>query len=540
MAVDRLLHGPELLSSSLKPGRLRWAILVVGYVALYIFLDWVSSLDTLSKVGVTPWNPQPGLTLAFLLILNFRYLPLVFLAAFLSDFLTHRGVDFFSPMIEALIHTIAYGATAWLLKKTFRFDPHLRKVADLLLLLGVMAFTTPVAAVLTVFPSIYFGEMEIGIAQDAILHHMLGDYIGVVVITPLLLRLYAGMLKFRLSGEVIAQAIGIGVVLEIVFALDVTEEARLFYLLFLPLIWIVLRHGLNGAALGGAAIQIGVIAASVIDEGDVATLVELQVLLLTVAVTGLFTGAVVDERREAEAQRRQLHGHLAHLARLSMGGEIASGLAHELNQPLAAFANYMRAASTLLERGESGIAEAQEALSKAEQLSIRAGEILRRLRDFLRRGEVSLRPINLSVVVKDAVELAAPAIRGRRISIEVADGIGNFTVMADRIQLTQVLLNLIVNGVESIEHAGHVTGRVSIAAREEDGEMVRIFVADTGPGIPQDNAERIFQSFFTTKPEGMGLGLSISQTLIEAHGGRIWYDSGAFQLTVPMATEANG
>lgn len=528
--------------------RLRlWPELAVagGYIVLYLLLDWGSSFHALPGVGITPWNPPPGLSLVLLLLFGLRFAPLLFVAALVAEVLV-RGIPAPLPgLISCVAPTIGYTFSAWLLRRKFNFDPELKTLRDLLLLMFVAAAATPLVAIAAVAPYLPTSLID---GQDfwvAVFRYALGDFVGIMVTTPLILRLRHSDPKVFATPEAFAQALITVLFLWVLFGLELEQEIdefRYFYLLFLPLIWIALRQGLSGAALGCLVIQIGVVAATVLNEEDVPKAVDLQLLMLSLAVSGLITGAIVDERRAEELARRRLSDQLAHLARLSLSGEIASGLAHELNQPLAALVNYLRASITMLNRAETKPPpEATETLVKAESQALRAGEALRRLRDFLRRGEVKLSTLEARAVVANAVAIIAPYARNHDVAFHMHESLDGRHLIADRIQLTQILLNLFANAVEAIGHSGIPGGWVTVSALPDREGMVEIVVTDSGPGIGPEHVDRVFDSFFTTKSEGMGLGLAICQTLIQAQGGRLWYEPrqdqqpGAFHLALPAS-----
>lgn len=237
-----------------------------------------------------------------------------------------------------------------------------------------------------------------------------------------------------------------------------------------------------------------------------------------------FTGFVRDitERQETEARLQELQSELVHISRLTALGEMASTLAHELNQPLSAIANYLRGSMRLLTSEPVPRERLAEALDKAAEQTLRAGEIIRRLRDFVSRGETERRVESLPKLIEEAGALALVGAKEHGVRVEFdLDPAVNF-VLADRVQIQQVILNLIRNAMDSM---ASVSRRELHLAIRPDGEgMARVTISDTGPGISPEIAEHLFQPFITTKRHGMGVGLSISRTIVEAHGGHIWVE----------------
>jgi two-component system sensor kinase FixL len=201
-------------------------------------------------------------------------------------------------------------------------------------------------------------------------------------------------------------------------------------------------------------------------------------------------------------------------------GEMASALAHELNQPLSAIANYMKGSRRLLEgRTDSDSDMIREAMDRAAEQSLRAGQIIRRLRDFVARGESERRIESISKLVEEASALALVGAKEHGVRVRFQFDQRHDLVLADKVQVQQVMLNLIRNAIEAMDQCERRELLVSTSPAAYD--MVEIAVADTGPGIAPEIAAQLFQPFVTTKPQGMGVGLSISRTIIEAHGGAI-------------------
>lgn len=235
-----------------------------------------------------------------------------------------------------------------------------------------------------------------------------------------------------------------------------------------------------------------------------------------------FTGFIIDltEKKQTEAELQSLQADLAHASRLSAVGTLASALAHEINQPLTAIANYLSAARDMM---DGDLAENREffreALQESVSESLRAGTIVRRLREFVSRGEINRRVLSIAQVVEDATVLGMIGAqeKGVQFSIDIAPDTNH--VFVDRVQIQQVMVNLMRNAIEAM--ADSVTKKLHIGVTSIDDDRVEIAVTDSGSGIDQELGHRLFDPFASTKGDGMGLGLSICRTIIEAHGGSI-------------------
>ena len=261
----------------------------------------------------------------------------------------------------------------------------------------------------------------------------------------------------------------------------------------------------------------------------------------------VFTGFIHDitQRQREQLRLRDLQSELAHVGRLSEMGTLASSLAHELNQPLTAIANYCEGATTILESEPTGdeLAMAREALQEASAQAVRAGEIVRRMRDFLTHGQTEHRPENLSSLITEANALALVGSREHGIDVQISLDPTTNDIFVDRVQIQQVLFNLIRNAIEAMLESP--VRALTISTSAEPAGFVTVCIGDTGSGISDSLAPQLFQPFVTSKQSGMGIGLSICRTIIEAHGGRIWFekapDTGTiFRFTLPKAEVANG
>ena len=253
-----------------------------------------------------------------------------------------------------------------------------------------------------------------------------------------------------------------------------------------------------------------------------------------------FTGFVRDltESRDQERRLQELQSELVHVSRLTAMGEMASSLAHELNQPLGAITNYLRGSATMLEAGTIDKDLLKDVLDRAAQQALRAGDIIRRLREFVGKGETDRSLEDPARLMEEACALALVGARqkGFRVSLKFARDLGQ--VIVDRVQVQQVALNLMRNALEAMMGGDRRDLIISIEPGED--RMVKVSVADSGPGISPEIRERLFQPFVTTKANGMGVGLSICRTIVEAQGGRIWVEDNpsggaTFSFTLPLA-----
>lgn len=244
----------------------------------------------------------------------------------------------------------------------------------------------------------------------------------------------------------------------------------------------------------------------------------------------------ITEQRAAQERLSKLQAELIHLSRWNTMGMMASTIAHELNQPLTAAMNYVRAARRLLD-AQGNTAKAQEFLDKAVEETKLAGGIIRSLRDFIDKRETQRQPHNLNKVVEEAISLSAASAAEGGAAIELKLERQLPAVVVDKVQIQQVLLNLIRNGLDAV--ANQETKKLAIRTERPERDWVQVSVVDSGPGIAPEIAGQLFQPFVTTKEKGMGIGLTICQSIVEAHGGRIWAESNkpsgtAFRLRLPL------
>jgi two-component system sensor kinase FixL len=256
----------------------------------------------------------------------------------------------------------------------------------------------------------------------------------------------------------------------------------------------------------------------------------------------LFTGFVRDisERQRTRQRLQELQAELSHVSRVNEMGQMASALAHEINQPLTAASNYLQAARRLnARRDPAQAALVDEAFDKAARQVERASQILRRLRTFIRKGEPELVPEDIGKLIEEGSAIALVGARERGVTVRLQAAPRLPAVLVDKIQIQQVIVNLMRNAVEAMEQSPRRELTLEAVLAAESGPVV-VRIVDTGPGLAPDVAKRLFQPFVTTKPQGMGVGLSICRSIVESHGGTLRTEPNPgggtiFSFTLPLA-----
>lgn len=527
------------------------------FITAYVFIDWLSYLQPVLQLGITPWNPQTGVALAFLFWEGRRGAFAVAAAALLSEIVVRDvPAGSIAAITTSIWIAIAYVTLAEVLRRkrtTFLPSP-----GDAARFVGACLVATLLVGAGFIAIMLAMGALPGEVALGGVARYWVGDFNGVLTLTPLLVwapQWRTGLAALRAHWrEALLQMAVLGVTIWIIFGLLSDQALRFFYPLFVPMIWIALRWGIVGAVVGALAIQIG-LALMVNEVGVAAPLFDLQFLMLTLNLTALLLGATVSERQRAQEQLRERDAALARAMRFATAGEMASALTHELNQPITALVSYLRAAEMLAApsapsaagaTGSTGAAiptadaRLPETLGKAGREALRASEVLRRLRDFYSTGGAACAPLSLAAMCEIVSTALQERLRRTRVQLVCSLDAGMPRVAADPTQLEIVLHNLVSNAIDSISMSDAASGRIDIVAAQR-GDEVLLSVTDSGPGVATDIAPRVFEPFITNKPGGMGLGLAISRSLLRAQGGDLEYEpieatGGArFTLRLPVA-----
>jgi two-component system, LuxR family, sensor kinase FixL len=541
-AIDAAADHPRPIALRRPPALPDWAI-GVAYLAGYVFLDWLSFIHPLASFGITPWNPGTGLSFALVLLFGWRMVPYLFLAPMLSDVVNLATP---LPIGAALASAAAIGAgytaaSLTLLRPALRFDPELRSLRDLVLLMLVAVISAGLVASSYVAIMIAAALLPGADFPTAALHYWVGDVIGIVVVTPFTLIALTRRTMPDFSLEAALQIGAVAAALALIFGLAEEQQFQLFYLLFLPIVWMAVRTGLEGVSVGILLTQLGLIAGVELFRNDPQDLMAFQVLMLILSGTGLVAGALVSQSRRAEQQLRLHRESLAQVARLGNLGEMAAAVAHEINQPLAAGGTPARLVNDTLREGSADPAALAATAEKAAAQIERAAEVVRRLRALVRLDRSARAPCNIERIIRETVALCRPALDQHHIGVRVSVDSGLPLVAADALQIGQTLLNLMRNAIDAVAETRHAGGMITTEATLNGAGEVEVRVADNGPGFPPDFADNPFLPLTSRKAEGLGIGLPLSRSIIEAHGGRLWLDrharGGDVHFTLPAAQE---
>jgi signal transduction histidine kinase len=531
-------------------------ILWIALIAAYVGLDWLSFLHEHNGLPVTPWNPGLGLMLGMIILHGAHYGVLFFIGFVLAELLVLRSnLSWPAVLTSGFIVAVSYTCVATLARGYLRLSTTHVQTRDLLVLgaaglVGAVTTSTLLCLLLLLIRQFHVNDIA-----PTIMPLVLGDLIGIAVVTPLILRSYLHRARLRgLSRAVIVEFTGYLLVILALVTMLVRSDSHfghtVFYVLFMPVIVAAVRHGIDGACATLAIAQLTLVGVLHLHGLDLVRFTEYQLLMLVLTLTALLVGSVVSERNHAEELAREtavkLHDmqlEAARIARLNLVSGTAAALAHEINQPITAARALARSVGTLLTAKHVDLVRAAQNVNNMIEQIDHAGAVIKRMREFLRRRELHVSTVSVPEVLAESAALIMPLLNAHQIKLDVRVPEKMPNVFADRVQIQQVILNLVRNAVDAIAESGRVSGKILLGAQlGKGGREVEVLVRDNGPGIPVDRVDRIFEPMSTTRVEGVGLGLSICKTIVQAHGGRIWLqrtDSGQteFRFALPLGEE---
>ena len=515
------------------------AVWLAGAFCLaYIALDVISGPEARYQTIAPVWHPAAGLALYLVLRRGQRAaLPLA-LAAVLAATITpalpaQPGLSLLTGLLPLPIY-LAVGAA---MRRFLPGDAFHASHGGLLLwavfstlgsLLGAVAYATMLHG-----PEAFAARPWL----DVVARYAIAETAGMLVVVPVCRFLLDEELRAAYLGRILRRETAAYIaLLAAVLAVALQRpapESLAYYLLILPLAWSAARQGMAGAVTAALVLEIGVTVAALRPIAHPAQIPNVQMLVLMLTLSGFLIGIAVDVARRASHELR-------HSLRLATAGEMAGAVAHELNQPLTALSIYGSACERLLQRGDGDRELLHKTVRAMVAESQRASDVLKRLREFFRTGTTALEPLSLAALVGEAVASFAAQAGQEDVRLETG-ALPPATVLGDRVQLGIVLRNLLSNAIQAVASmpAG-LERRIAVDAGV-DGEWIWIRIADNGPGIADKIRARLFEPFISLKSSGLGLGLAISRSIVETHGGTLGVEPGPhaiLKITLPAHAES--
>jgi len=535
---------------------LRDSLGVIILLLAYLALEWVSFIHEHKGLPVTPWNPALGLVFAAMLLKGAVYALVLFLGVVIAEVLILRTLLPWTVILGmAVVIAASFAVAAAVIQRYCRFDRALNHVRDILTLLAAGTVAAAMSAILLSALLLTADELSVGDLAQSSLPLFVGDIIGIAVVTPLLLRLSLRWsdllsdtsLKFFL--EFTLYTLAVACTLWLSLRVGVGDNAKFVSLLFLPVVAVALRYGIDGACAALAATQLGLVLLLHQSGYDATTYTEFQVVMLALTTSGLVVGVVVSERQradlatnEAEARLKDMQAQAARAARMNVVSGMASALSHEINQPMTAARALARSVQQILQSPTADLARADSNVAVLIAQIDHATGVVRRTRDFLRRGQPRFSTLDIRNVLEDALILVGPDAAAKQVTVNLVVDDGLPPVFGDRVQLQQVVLNLMHNALEAIAESGRNDGTVRVSAQlSACAAALEIGVLDNGIGAPEGRL--LFEPQTSDKKDGLGLGLSICASILQAHGGRIWLHSpvkGATELRFSLPLKSQG
>ena len=517
---------------------LRRLPLLVGFIGLYVALDVASFIHPLHGLNITPWNPAPALGLVLVVRLGrIAWLPLTIAVVAAELVMRRSGLPSWQTVAPALVLAGGYFLLGRMLARRLAAGSLLNDRRILFAWWWRVAVGTFLISVVYLFALRVVGLLPSARWWVGLLRFWVGDGVGISIMMPLLWWLTSprarGILRATVARpESLGYLLLASLTLWVAFGLSGQNGFKLFYLLFLPVVWAAARQGMAGAIVCAAFVQVGIIVAIRGLGYNAVSVAELQILAMAIALVGFFVAAAVDELRRTGQELRQS-------LRLAAAGEMAATLTHELHHPLTALSAYAGACEQLLERGEVG-ERLHSAIRCVLRESARTSEVVHRLQDFFRSGSPELERVTLEELVESA---AAPyRLRAERSGIRLRIAtMPELLLRVDRLQIEVVLRSLLGFAFDAVSDSPRQPRRVWLAAWKDGHDRVCLRIEDSGSGLTPDQVLHLFEPI---APSGSGkrqTGLAISRAIVHSHGGRLWAEAanhGVLKCELPVERQA--
>ena len=503
---------------------------VVGlaFLTAYLFLNTITNSHQFAKSGITLWSPDNGLSL-LLILESPLFAPIVIVGAVIADvFISHVNYGIVTIIGSEMVLAFGYFVISIALRDVFKFKIGKIEFDKIVVLIILLPIASAFSMILYCGILYLSGALPLTLLYSAAYRFWMGDTVGMIVIIPAAIAFQDIVKNRKWQSDLNIFDFSIFLLMCAFCAIIIFESVSsaktyyLFYLLFLPVIWVCVKYGFLGAAILLLVIQIFVISALTYFRIEDYQFGIFQALMFVLSATGLLMGVVITEREAAERLLRDQRAELARVGAQAAAGAMASTVAHEISQPLSAMAAFVRSACLLLDsdRTDANVSAARAALLEAEAQGKRTRAIIERVRDFVSGGALLLEPVDILQLGEKIVRLSIDDAHRRGVTILIEPVAPALMIQADRIAIEQALNNLVTNAVDSAAERNDGEGRVKMSLAYND-DFVVIDVDDNGTGVLPEVSERLFETFVTTKSQGMGLGLPLALEVARRHAGRL-------------------
>lgn len=552
-AADQPQPRPKVLTAMRDWSQIRHQILgQMAVFAAYLVFFRISYIFLVSDLRSTPWNPETGLAVAAGALLGWPSVPVIALANFTARELVGAAFPSLWEAVASATSALVFAGSAAAFRNIFT-SLKIPTTKAVVLFLGYATLATIISALARLAIVMFAFRMPASLLWQYTLTLSVGNLVGIIIVVPLLIfstRL-SELLGYFGSWSKYQWMFLVSIFLSsiVVFGIDGIDQFKFFYLTFMPVIAFAAKDGFLGAAFSIPVSNAAMIGILYLREFESSTATELQLLMISLSVTGLILGAAVSERYrmslqldESNARLRDSQNSLVQASRISLASEMAAALAHELNQPLTAIRNYVRSVRRNLDKPKTNSAGLKADIDLAVQQVDVAASLIHATRKFLQKGEIRFQQVDVNDLVATCFELVEPELRNSGVNWQVRIPGKLPFVRGNAVQIQQVILNLIRNAKESINEGKPRIKKIEFQASANTRPgYIEFTISDTGPGLPAEIKTMLFKPLRSSKPLGLGLGLSLCNTIVTAHGGEIWLMESTpsqtkFAFTLPCST----